>query len=83
LSCLDCHAGHSARRNMLRGLQAHICFRCHKRAIVTMGIFQPLNYLTAGKTCTSCHAAHGTTKGGHAARMTLGIGATCVVCHIP
>lgn len=83
LSCLDCHAGHAGKRNMLQGTQAHTCFKCHKSAIVTMGIFQPLNYLAFGKVCTSCHAAHGTSRAGHAGRMTVGVAAICVVCHIP
>jgi predicted CXXCH cytochrome family protein len=83
LSCLDCHRGHSGRRNMLQRMQAHTCFTCHKSAIVSMGVFQPFNYLAGGKVCTSCHTPHGTSKAGHAARMTVGVAATCVVCHLP
>jgi predicted CXXCH cytochrome family protein len=83
LSCLNCHEGHGGKKNMLRSMQAHICFKCHKSAIVTMGVFQPVNYLTGGKVCTSCHAAHGTSRAGHTARMTVGVAATCVPCHLP
>jgi predicted CXXCH cytochrome family protein len=83
LSCLDCHKIHGGKGDMLRGMHAHTCFRCHKEAIVTMGVFQPLNYVAAGKICTACHATHGASTLGHAARMTVGVGATCIVCHIP
>lgn len=83
LSCLDCHAGHGNKGNMLQRSQANLCFKCHKQAIITMGIFQPFNYIADGKVCTACHAPHGTSAPGHAARMTLGVAATCVPCHFP
>ncbi len=83
LSCLDCHAGHKQHSDMLTTIRAHTCFTCHKEAIVTMGVFQPLNYLTAGKTCLSCHPEHGGSRIHQAARMTTGIVAlTCVSCHV-
>jgi predicted CXXCH cytochrome family protein len=78
LSCLDCHSGHKGKSEMLVSMKANICFTCHKAAIVTMGIFQPLNYLTFGKTCQACHAVHGGSGGAQAARMGAGV---CVVCH--
>ncbi|MEI6971005.1 MAG: cytochrome c3 family protein [bacterium] len=83
LSCLDCHDGHSGKRNMLEGIQAHTCFKCHKSAIVTMGAFQPLNYVAAGEVCTACHAPHGTSKVGQAGRMATGVTLVCVACHLP
>ena len=82
LSCLDCHEGHGGKREMLQSIQAHTCFKCHKEAIATMGVFQPLNYLAAGKVCTACHAPHGTSALGHAARMTVGFVGTCMPCHV-
>jgi len=78
LSCLDCHSGHKGGSDMLVSIKAHICFSCHKAAIVTMGIFQPFNYLTFGKMCQGCHAIHGGSSGAQAARMGVGV---CVVCH--
>lgn len=78
IACLDCHSGHKGGAEMLVSMKAHICFTCHKEAIVTMGIFQPLNYLTFGKTCQACHAVHGGSSGAQAARMGAGV---CVVCH--
>jgi predicted CXXCH cytochrome family protein len=78
LSCLDCHSGHKGGSEMLVSMKAHICFTCHKAAIVTMGVFQPLNYLTFGKTCQACHAVHGGSSGAQAARMGTGV---CVICH--
>jgi hypothetical protein len=83
LSCLDCHRVHGGKGDMLRGMHAHTCFKCHREAIVTMGVFQPLNYAAAGKLCTACHATHGASTLGHAGRMIVGVGATCIVCHIP
>jgi hypothetical protein len=83
LSCLDCHQVHGGKTDMLQGIRAHTCFKCHKEAIVTMGVFQPINYLSAGKACLTCHASHGTSTAGHATRMTVGMAVTCGVCHIP
>ncbi len=83
LVCLDCHQVHGGRTNMLQGIRAHTCFKCHKEAIVTMGVFQPINYLSAGKACLTCHASHGTSTAGHATRMTVGMVVTCGICHIP
>jgi hypothetical protein len=83
LSCLDCHRVHGGKGDMLRGMHAHACFKCHREAIVTMGVFQPLNYVAAGRLCTACHATHGASTLGHAGRMIVGVGATCIVCHIP
>lgn len=82
LSCLDCHDVHSDHDHLLENSQANLCFKCHKSAIVTMGIFQPVNYLAGGKLCTACDAPHGTTRAGHAARMTAGVAALCVPCHL-
>lgn len=82
ISCLDCHSGHSTKAGMLRNIRAHICFRCHKEAIVTMGVFQPFNYLAAGKVCFACHPEHGSSTGRQAARAAAGVAAVCVVCHI-
>jgi predicted CXXCH cytochrome family protein len=82
LSCLDCHSGHSRKADMLQNITAHICFRCHKEAIVTMGVFQPLNYVGGGKVCTACHAEHGDSGGRQAARALVGMVAVCAVCHI-
>lgn len=79
IACLDCHSGHKGKSEMLISIKAHICFTCHKEAIITMGIFQPLNYLTFGKTCQACHAVHGGSQGAQAARMGAGV---CVVCHV-
>jgi predicted CXXCH cytochrome family protein len=78
IACLDCHSGHKGKSEMLISMKANICFTCHKAAIVTMGIFQPLNYLTFGKTCQACHAVHGGSSGAQAARMGAGV---CVICH--
>ncbi len=63
---------------MLAGARAHVCFRCHKTAIVTMGVFQPVNYLTFGKACQACHTVHGGSGLAKVARMSTGV---CVVCH--
>lgn len=78
LSCLDCHSGHRGRSEMLQSAKAHICFKCHKSAIATMGVFQPLNYLFFGKACQACHTVHGGSKGERWGRMGAGV---CVVCH--
>jgi predicted CXXCH cytochrome family protein len=79
ISCLDCHSGHKGGAGMLVSIKAHICFKCHKAAIATMGVFQPFNYLTFGKACQACHAVHGGSSGAQAARMGIGV---CVVCHV-
>lgn len=81
ISCLECHSGHKGKGDMLHGIKAHTCFKCHKEAIVTMGIFQPLNYLLAGKVCLGCHPPHGGTAKDMVARMATGIAMTCVPCH--
>jgi predicted CXXCH cytochrome family protein len=78
ISCLDCHSGHQGKSNMLVSIKAHICFRCHKVAIATMGVFQPFNYLFFGKACQVCHAIHGGSSAAQGARMGIGV---CVVCH--
>jgi len=79
IACLDCHSGHKGGSNMLVSIKAHICFQCHKAAIVTMGVFQPFNYLTFGKACQACHAVHGGSSKAQAARMGIGF---CVICHV-
>ncbi len=81
ISCLDCHRGHSEKADMLKSIRAHTCFQCHDEAVVTMGVFQPINYLTVGKTCVSCHPAHGGSRPEQAARMTVGLAVTCIICH--
>jgi predicted CXXCH cytochrome family protein len=78
LSCLDCHSGHQGKSEMLVSIKAHLCYKCHKRAIVTMGIFQPFSYLSFGKACQACHSVHGGSSGAKWARMGTGV---CVVCH--
>lgn len=78
-ACLDCHSGHKGGADMLVSIKAHICFKCHKAAIATMGVFQPFNYLTFGKACQACHAVHGGSSSAQAARMGVGV---CVVCHV-
>jgi len=78
ISCLDCHAGHHGKSAMLRNIKAHACFRCHKAAIVTMGIFQPFNYLTFGKMCQACHTIHGGSTAAKSTRMGVGV---CIICH--
>lgn len=84
IACLDCHSGHNGKSEMLQSMKAHTCFKCHKEAIVTMGIFQPLNYLFFGKICLSCHTAHGGTTTEKVVRATAGILlTTCVPCHVP
>jgi len=79
LSCLDCHSGHQGGSEMLVTSRAHICYKCHKEAILTMGIFQPLNYITFGKTCQACHSVHGSSTGRQWLRMGTGV---CVTCHL-
>jgi predicted CXXCH cytochrome family protein len=79
ITCLDCHSGHKGGAEMLTSIKAHVCFKCHKAAIATMGVFQPLNYLTFGKACQACHAIHGGSSNAQAARMGVGV---CVVCHV-
>jgi len=81
ISCLECHSGHQGKSEMLQNIKAHVCFKCHKEAIITMGLFQPFNYAAFGKACQLCHAVHGGTTGQLAGRMAIGI-ATCVPCHI-
>jgi predicted CXXCH cytochrome family protein len=49
LSCLDCHDVHSDHDHLLESSQSNLCFKCHESAIVTMGMFQPVNYLAGGK----------------------------------
>lgn len=78
LSCLDCHSGHSGKSEMLVKSKSHICFKCHKVAMVTMGVFQPFNYLSFGKACQACHAVHGGSGAAQWTRMSVGF---CVVCH--
>ena len=78
ISCLECHSAHAGKAEMLAGARAHVCFRCHKTAIVTMGVFQPVNYLTFGKACQACHTIHGGSMVSKTARMSVGV---CVVCH--
>lgn len=71
LACLDCHGGHATKREMLNSIKAHACFSCHKEAIVTMGIFQPINYLALGKACQACHSIHGGPTVSQAARLGI------------
>jgi predicted CXXCH cytochrome family protein len=78
IACLDCHSGHKGGSDMLVSIKAHICFKCHKTAIVTMGIFQPFNYIAFGKFCQACHAVHGGSSGAQWTRMGIGV---CVICH--
>jgi len=78
LSCLDCHSGHQGKSGMLVRIKAHICYQCHTGAIVTMAVFQPFGYLSAGKACQGCHAVHGDSKNAQWGRMGAGV---CVVCH--
>ena len=78
MSCLECHAGHMGKSAMLRNIKAHACFRCHKEAIVTMGVFQPVNYVAFGKACQACHTIHGGSTAAKSTRMGVGV---CVVCH--
>jgi predicted CXXCH cytochrome family protein len=78
IACLDCHSGHHGGADMLVRIKAHICFECHTTAIVTMGIFQPFNYLTFGKMCQACHTVHGGSASERWGRMGVGF---CVICH--
>jgi predicted CXXCH cytochrome family protein len=78
VSCLECHTGHQGRSAMLRNIKAHACFRCHKEAIATMGVFQPVNYLAFGKACQACHTIHGGSTAYKNTRMGTGV---CIVCH--
>lgn len=78
VSCLECHAGHLGKSAMLRNIKAHACFRCHKEAIVTMGVFQPVNYVAFGKACQACHTIHGGSTAYKNTRMGVGV---CIVCH--
>lgn len=86
LSCLDCHKGHGEHDDMLVTMRAHVCFTCHKEAIVTMGIAQPINYVTFGKTCFACHSAHPRDTWKQWVYTTAGTYATvvlaCNACHI-
>jgi hypothetical protein len=59
-------------------IKAHICFECHTSAIVTMGIFQPFNYLTFGKMCQACQTVHGGSASERWGHMGVGF---CVICH--
>jgi len=78
LSCLDCHSGHKGKRAMLSHAKVHVCYDCHKEAIVTMGIFQPLNYVSGGLMCRACHTVHGGSIAGKVTLMGTGV---CVICH--
>jgi len=86
LSCLDCHEGHGKHDDMLVTMQAHLCYTCHKEAIVTMGIVQPINYLTFGKACQGCHTVHGGSTAKQLAYTGIGtyltVGAACNTCHL-
>jgi predicted CXXCH cytochrome family protein len=81
IGCLDCHKGHIKRSEMLRSPRVHSCFRCHKEAVITMGVFQPFNYAAFGKVCVSCHPAHGGSAPSQLARMSVGLAVTCIICH--
>lgn len=81
LDCLQCHSIHGGKPDMLKSLRANACFRCHKEAIITMGVFQPVNYLVWGKACFGCHTVHGGNATEKLVRMTSGIAVTCVICH--
>ena len=78
LSCLDCHSGHHGKGEMLVKVKPHLCFKCHTEAVLTMGIFQPFNYLAWGKACQACHAVHGGSAAAQWGRMGVGF---CVICH--
>lgn len=78
IACLDCHSGHKGGTEMLVRIKAHICYECHTSAMVTMGIFQPFNYLFFGKACQACHTVHGGSAGERWTRMSVGF---CIVCH--
>ena len=86
LSCLDCHEGHGKHDDMLVTMKAHVCYTCHKEAIITMGIVQPFNYLTMGKACRACHTVHGASTVKQWAYTCVGtyltVAATCNACHI-
>ena len=86
LSCLDCHEGHGKHADMLVTMRAHLCFTCHKEAIVTMGIVQPVNYLLMGKACRFCHTVHGESTARQWAYTCVGtyltVAAACNTCHI-
>jgi len=78
IACLDCHSGHRGGSSMLVRIKAHICYECHTSAMITMGVFQPFNYLTFGKMCQACHTVHGGSSGERWGRMGVGF---CVICH--
>lgn len=78
IACLDCHSGHKGKSDMLVRIKAHICYECHTSAMITMGIFQPFNYLAAGYMCQACHTVHGGSDSERWVRMGVGF---CVVCH--
>ena len=82
ISCLECHAGHTGKKHMLQRIRAHTCFKCHKEAIVTMGVFQPLNYVFAGKVCSACHTVHGASTASMCTRMAVGTSLICAICHV-
>lgn len=86
LSCLDCHEGHGRHADMLVTMRAHICFKCHKEAIATMGIVQPINYLTFGKACFGCHSPHGKDTWKQWVYTAVGtyitVDLACNTCHI-
>ncbi|MFA6472501.1 MAG: cytochrome c3 family protein [Candidatus Latescibacterota bacterium] len=81
LDCLQCHRIHGGKPDMLQSNRANSCFKCHKEAIITMGVFQPVNYLASGKACFGCHTVHGGSTTGKLTRMMVGTGVTCVICH--
>ena len=83
ISCLECHAGHTDKKHMLHRIRAHTCFKCHKEAIVTMGVFQPLNYVFSGKVCSACHTVHGASTASMCSRMAVGTSLICLICHFP
>jgi len=78
IACLDCHSGHKGGSEMLVRIKAHICYECHTSAMITMGIFQPFNYLFFGKACQACHTVHGGSAGERWGRMSVGF---CIICH--
>lgn len=78
IGCLDCHSGHRGKSAMLVRIKAHICYECHTSAIVTMGVFQPFNYLSNGYMCQACHTVHGGSASERWGRMSVGF---CVICH--
>ena len=64
---------------MLVRIKAHSCYERRTSAIITMGIFQPFNYLTVGKMCQACHTVHGGSASERWGRMGAG---SCIICHV-